>query len=54
MATTYDSDTKRNSIYGDTSSILYNYAIARTLFDSVKNKFILYLYKINHLLFSIN
>jgi hypothetical protein len=38
MATTYDSDTKRNSIYGDTSSILYNYAIARTLFDSVKNK----------------
>ena len=38
MASTYDSDTKGNSIYGDTSSILYNYAIARTLFDSVKNK----------------
>ena len=38
MATTYDSDTKGNSLYSDTSSILYNYAIARTLFDSVKNK----------------
>ena len=38
MATTYDSDTKGNSVYSDTSSILYNYAIARTLFDSVKNK----------------
>ena len=38
MATTYDSDTKGNSKYSDTSSILYNYAIARTLFDSVKNK----------------
>ena len=38
MASTYDSDAKGNLIYGDTSSILYNYAIARTLFDSVKNK----------------
>jgi len=27
-----------NSIYNDTSSVLYNYAIARTLFDGKKTK----------------
>ena len=40
MTTNINNSNSKNYIYSDTSSVLYNYAIARTLFDS-KNKSII-------------